>query len=85
MKAMLNLSANKRFRELGWGMVLQVHDEIIAEGPEESVDEAMEIVRLEPLILFSSTFSSTFFNYSFLLCVEGTAWSTPLLVHYCLN
>eukprot|EP00808_Paulinella_micropora_P007425 g4781.t1 len=45
MQAMLVLRAHKRFRTLGWQLVLQIHDEIIAEGPEEHVQEAMEIVR----------------------------------------
>eukprot|EP00512_Aurantiochytrium_limacinum_P014208 CAMPEP_0171572902 /NCGR_PEP_ID=MMETSP0961-20121227/4432_1 /TAXON_ID=87120 /ORGANISM="Aurantiochytrium limacinum, Strain ATCCMYA-1381" /LENGTH=944 /DNA_ID=CAMNT_0012127903 /DNA_START=1 /DNA_END=2831 /DNA_ORIENTATION=- len=45
MSAMIKLHMHERFREIGWQMVLQVHDEIIAEGPEESTDEAMEIVR----------------------------------------
>jgi len=45
MKAMLNLHAHKRFRELGWRILLQIHDEIIAEGPEESKQEALNIVK----------------------------------------
>jgi DNA polymerase I-like protein with 3'-5' exonuclease and polymerase domains len=45
MKAMLVLHAHERFRQLGWRIVLQVHDEIIAEGPEESTGEAMAIVK----------------------------------------
>ncbi|KAL3673886.1 hypothetical protein V7S43_001573 [Phytophthora oleae] len=44
MQAMLLVHQNPRLRELGWEMVSQIHDEIIVEGPEESVDEAMEIV-----------------------------------------
>lgn len=45
MKAMLVLEAHERFRRLGWKVLLQIHDEIIAEGPEESAEEAFEIVR----------------------------------------
>ncbi len=45
MAAMLKLHSNERFRELGWRIILQVHDEIIAEGPEESTTEALAIVR----------------------------------------
>ena len=45
MKAMLKLHANEHFRELGWQVLLQIHDEIIAEGPEETVDEAMLILK----------------------------------------
>lgn len=44
MLAMLKLERHERFRELGWQMILQVHDEIIAEGPKESVKEAQAIV-----------------------------------------
>ncbi|POM80685.1 DNA polymerase I [Phytophthora palmivora] len=44
MQAMLRVHQNPRLRELGWEMVSQIHDEIIVEGPEESVDEAMRIV-----------------------------------------
>ncbi|KAG7398909.1 serine/threonine protein kinase, CMGC, dual-specificity [Phytophthora boehmeriae] len=44
MQAMLLVHQNPRLRELGWEMVSQIHDEIIVEGPEESVDEAMKIV-----------------------------------------
>ncbi|GLE10227.1 hypothetical protein PINS_up022265 [Pythium insidiosum] len=35
---------NARLRELGWEMVCQIHDEIIVEGPEETVPEAMRLV-----------------------------------------
>ncbi|KAG3118228.1 DNA polymerase I [Phytophthora idaei] len=44
MQAMLQVHQNPRLRELGWKMVSQIHDEIIVEGPEESVDEAMKLV-----------------------------------------
>jgi len=30
--------------ELGWKVILQIHDEVICEGPEESHEEAMDIV-----------------------------------------
>lgn len=45
MKAMLLLHEEPRFKELGWKILLQIHDEIIAEGPEESAQEALEIVK----------------------------------------
>jgi DNA polymerase-1 len=35
---------NERLKELGWKMVLQVHDELILEGPEGSAQEALAIV-----------------------------------------
>jgi DNA polymerase-1 len=45
MKAMLLLHEQPRFKELGWKILLQIHDEIIAEGPEESAEEALQIVK----------------------------------------
>lgn len=45
MKAMLLLHEHERFKELGWKILLQVHDELICEGPEESAQEALEIVK----------------------------------------
>ncbi|XP_024528617.1 DNA polymerase I A, chloroplastic/mitochondrial [Selaginella moellendorffii] len=44
MCAMLEIDRNSRLRELGWKLILQVHDEVILEGPSESVEEAQEIV-----------------------------------------
>ncbi|TMW57836.1 hypothetical protein Poli38472_014439 [Pythium oligandrum] len=44
MQAMLRIHQNERLRELGWEMVCQIHDEIIVEGPEETVPEAMKLV-----------------------------------------
>lgn len=45
MQAMIRIHQNPRLRELGWEMVSQIHDEVIVEGPEESADEAMQLVR----------------------------------------
>lgn len=45
MMAMLKLHSNKRLKQLKWKIILQIHDEIICEGPEESTDEAMVIVK----------------------------------------
>eukprot|EP00177_Eucheuma_denticulatum_P005431 GFKZ01009875.1.p1 GENE.GFKZ01009875.1~~GFKZ01009875.1.p1 ORF type:complete len:839 (+),score=123.35 GFKZ01009875.1:241-2757(+) len=47
MAAMVKLHRNKVLRGLGWKTILQVHDEIILEGPDESVDIAMPIVERE--------------------------------------
>jgi len=44
MAAMNRVHANKRLLEIGWKMILQVHDEIIMEGPEESTEEAQNIL-----------------------------------------
>jgi DNA polymerase-1 len=42
--AMIKLHANEKLREMGWKMVLQVHDEVIMEGPAESAEEALKIL-----------------------------------------
>ncbi|PIN15369.1 DNA-directed DNA polymerase [Handroanthus impetiginosus] len=44
MCAMLQISGNARLKELGWRLLLQVHDEVILEGPTESAEEAKAIV-----------------------------------------
>lgn len=44
MMAMLKLHAHARLRELGWRLLLQIHDEVIMEGPEGSWQEAMQHV-----------------------------------------
>ncbi|KAK9839857.1 hypothetical protein WJX81_006741 [Elliptochloris bilobata] len=42
--AMLTIARNERLRDLGWTMLLQVHDEVILEGPKESAEEAQALV-----------------------------------------
>ncbi|XP_062077767.1 DNA polymerase I A, chloroplastic/mitochondrial-like isoform X1 [Humulus lupulus] len=44
MCAMLEISTNKQLKELGWRLLLQVHDEVILEGPSESAEVAKAIV-----------------------------------------
>lgn len=44
MCAMLEIDRNKRLNELGWKLLLQVHDEVILEGPSESAEEAKALV-----------------------------------------
>ncbi|XP_061355331.1 DNA polymerase I B, chloroplastic/mitochondrial-like isoform X2 [Gastrolobium bilobum] len=44
MCAMLQISNNEQLRELGWKLLLQVHDEVILEGPTESAEVAKAIV-----------------------------------------
>ncbi|KAF1891501.1 hypothetical protein Lal_00012390 [Lupinus albus] len=44
MCAMLQISNNKQLKELGWKLLLQVHDEVILEGPKESAEVAKAIV-----------------------------------------
>jgi len=45
VEAMLKADASPRLRELGYKMILQVHDELIFEGPAEHAAEALELVR----------------------------------------
>ncbi|EGC29930.1 hypothetical protein DICPUDRAFT_158421 [Dictyostelium purpureum] len=44
MKAMLIIEDNKRIKELGYKLIMQIHDELILEGPEENADEARGLV-----------------------------------------
>ncbi|KAL0311032.1 UNVERIFIED_CONTAM: DNA polymerase I A, chloroplastic/mitochondrial [Sesamum angustifolium] len=44
MCAMLQISKNARLKKLGWRLLLQVHDEVILEGPTKSAEEAKAIV-----------------------------------------
>ncbi|KAL5972697.1 hypothetical protein ACLOJK_039502 [Asimina triloba] len=44
MCAMLEISRNARLKELGWRLILQVHDEVILEGPTESAEVGKAIV-----------------------------------------
>lgn len=39
MMAMLRLWKSEVLKRLGWQLLLQIHDEVILEGPKESVDE----------------------------------------------
>lgn len=43
-KAMIALHKNKRLKELGYFIILTVHDEVLMEGPEEHALEAAEIM-----------------------------------------
>lgn len=45
MMAMIKLWKSEVLRRLGWKLLLQIHDEVILEGPVESRDEAMREVR----------------------------------------
>jgi DNA polymerase-1 len=40
-KAMVKIFADKVLRDLGYNMLLQVHDELIFEGPEDHAKEAL--------------------------------------------
>lgn len=43
--AMNKLYKNQKLKELGWKQILQIHDEIILEGPEETTQEVLIIVK----------------------------------------
>ena len=45
MKAMLNIWDNKKLKQMNYKLLLQIHDEVILEGPIEHVDEAKRIVK----------------------------------------
>ncbi|MDP2439263.1 MAG: DNA polymerase [archaeon] len=44
MAAMLKIHVHPRLVALGWRLILQIHDELILEGPQESSEEALQIV-----------------------------------------
>lgn len=45
MKAMLNINENIILKELGYKLLLQIHDELILEGPAVHMEEAKKIVK----------------------------------------
>jgi DNA polymerase-1 len=44
MMAMNKINSNQKLKDLGWILLLQIHDEVILEGPEETAEEAFEVV-----------------------------------------
>ncbi|RWV80573.1 hypothetical protein GW17_00058133, partial [Ensete ventricosum] len=44
MCAMLEIDRNILLKEIGWRLLLQVHDEVILEGPTESAELAKAII-----------------------------------------
>lgn len=44
MMAMNKISKSEKLRRLGWILLMQIHDEVILEGPEETAAEAFEEV-----------------------------------------
>ena len=47
MMAMIKINRSEVLRRLGWILLLQVHDEVMLEGPEETAEEAFEeVIRL---------------------------------------
>lgn len=45
MMAMIKLWRSEELKALGWKLLLQVHDEVILEGPSDKVDQAMKEVK----------------------------------------
>ena len=43
--AMIRIFYCERLKEMGWKMLLQIHDEVILEGPQEHAEEALRIVK----------------------------------------
>ena len=48
MMAMLRIEFSEVLKRLGWKLLLQIHDEVIVEGPDESKEEALAEVRPSP-------------------------------------
>jgi hypothetical protein len=44
MMAMLRIAKDERLKSLGWKLLLQIHDEVILEGPSETSEDALQAV-----------------------------------------
>jgi DNA polymerase I len=44
MMAMIKINNNEKLQRLGWILLMQIHDEVILEGPEETAEEAFDEV-----------------------------------------
>ena len=44
MMAMIKINNNEKLQRLGWILLMQIHDEVILEGPEETAEEAFKEV-----------------------------------------
>lgn len=44
MMAMNKINSSQKLKHLGWILLLQIHDEVVLEGPEETAEEAFGIV-----------------------------------------
>ena len=44
MMAMIKINNDERLKKMGWILLLQIHDEVILEGPEETAEEALKVV-----------------------------------------
>ena len=46
MSAMIKINNSPVLKKLGWILLMQIHDEVILEGPEETAEEAFaEVVK----------------------------------------
>ena len=45
MCAMIKINRSEKLKKLGWIMLLQVHDEVILEGPKVNEEEALKEVK----------------------------------------
>jgi len=43
--AMLGLHRHKGLQQIGYRVIMQMHDEVLMEGPKEWADEAAEVMR----------------------------------------
>ena len=41
---MIKINSSEKLKKLGWILLMQIHDEVILEGPEETSEEAFEEV-----------------------------------------
>lgn len=48
----MKLHDNEWLRQHGWKQILQIHDEVILEGPEESSEEALHRVEQDMMYPF---------------------------------
>ena len=46
MMAMIKINDSEKLKKLGWILLMQIHDEVILEGPEETAEEAFAEVLL---------------------------------------
>jgi DNA polymerase-1 len=71
MMAMIKLWKSETLRALGWKLLLQIHDEVILEGPKESLDQVSLLGRC--LTVYFVSFSNSVFDVFCLLsiCVCG--------------
>ena len=52
MMAMLKINNSELLKRFGWILLMQVHDEVILEGPEETAEEAIQFFFLVPINTF---------------------------------